>query len=636
MDMDGKILTYAHLLINPKFKEFLFKPEFCQYDVLCYDSHYLWFLLVQEDGEDYNTLVSDIITSHPELATVKDSSGRSAVDAATQRNKLAINSLLLWHGKYRVTESKPEHTSATCFVFKAVDESRTDESGSYIPVALKLMKVKAQFEREVGCREQNFDIVYVIDLVTQYMPSKNTALIENGDVEMPVITGALTKTQAESMYCVVMRLADRNMFVALKQERFTAQSELTEVKHVFTQLVQCVSHMHSKGVLHGDLKTLNIVRTGIQWKLIDLDASCRIGVEVVGAKSSSAYVAPEAIHADKLSAVVFVKSTSTCAEYNVPALIAHPSFDVWSLGCLLYQMCSNGKPLFQGSTDDNLSGDAKDMNDEDSLWALAEWSDQMKTKKLDKVSNPLGKNLLSLLLEKDPLKRPTLSRILAHPFLTGKKGTRLVGEVPAFDVFISYRVASDAHHAEILYDMLTARGLKVWWDKKCLLMGVDWEQGFCAGLLGSGAFICILSKDAVSHPTISWQNFSQLNVESRCDNVLLEHRLALELREIGLITKIYPVLIGEVGADGLYSKFNAWPCGQHTHVASIETALTKHMNNEGLGTPLHPNKTVAAVCTEIGKCNGAFIAGDLISSFSAAADSIVSMLQSDIIVDGDN
>jgi hypothetical protein len=36
----------------------------------------------------------------------------------------------------------------------------------------------------------------------------------------------------------------------------------------------------------------------------------------------------------------------------------------------------------------------------------------------------------------------------------------------AFDIFLSYRVKADVAHAEYLYKLLTARGLKVWWDKK--------------------------------------------------------------------------------------------------------------------------------------------------------------------------
>jgi hypothetical protein len=39
-------------------------------------------------------------------------------------------------------------------------------------------------------------------------------------------------------------------------------------------------------LLHADIKPLNIIRTSTRWKLIDLDAACVIGKDVVGAKSS--------------------------------------------------------------------------------------------------------------------------------------------------------------------------------------------------------------------------------------------------------------------------------------------------------------------------------------------------------------
>ena len=86
-------------------------------------------------------------------------------------------------------------------------------------------------------------------------------------------------------------------------------------------------------------------------------------------------------------------------------------------------------------------------------------------------------------------------------------------------MFISYRFVSDAEHAERLYRRLTARGLKVWWDKASLLPGVDWEQGFCTGLMKSKAFVPLLSRKALA-------NFEGLFETSPCDNVLLEFRLA--------------------------------------------------------------------------------------------------------------
>ena len=90
----------------------------------------------------------------------------------------------------------------------------------------------------------------------------------------------------------------------------------------------------------------------------------------------------------------------------------------------------------------------------------------------------------------------------------------MVGEKALFDVFVSYRVASDSQHVELLYNLLCERGLRVWWDRKCLKPGVEWKEGFCA-------FVCLLSKGAINHPDKSWHKFSKLTVDSKCDNVFL-------------------------------------------------------------------------------------------------------------------
>ena len=49
---------------------------------------------------------------------------------------------------------------------------------------------------------------------------------------------------------------------------------MAQVARIFSQLVQCVGHLHDRGLLHGDIKPSNCVRIDNQWKLIDLDAVC--------------------------------------------------------------------------------------------------------------------------------------------------------------------------------------------------------------------------------------------------------------------------------------------------------------------------------------------------------------------------
>jgi hypothetical protein len=261
----------------------------------------------------------------------------------------------------------------------------------------------------------------------------------------------------------------------------------------------------------------------------------------------------------------------------------------------------------------------------------------VKAKKLELIDDKLARNLLSQMLMKDPKKRPSVSRVLAHPFFTGKPVIRMAGEEAEFDFFLSYRVASDSVHVRVLYDLLTSEGYKVWWDVKCLESGKNWEEGFCDGLLNSKAFVCIISKDAINHPEVPWQNFGNLTEQSRCDNVFLEHRLALELSSLGLLEFIFPVFVGNpVGPctsdpPAPAATYEAWnwsnmPASPDTHVQQVEEKLIHHLDAMALGMPLTTNKTVKAVVGDITSNQGFFVQGEGVQAFKDAKNKIIEML----------
>ena len=93
-------------------------------------------------------------------------------------------------------------------------------------------------------------------------------------------------------------------------------------------------------------------------------------------------------------------------------------------------------PLFsQVGQDDNLSNDRMR---EESLWTLHAWTDEDKQKRLSFVEDKMAQNLLSQMLSKDPMKRPTVERIKGHPFLSEKKVARMIGMIMLYLYIINY------------------------------------------------------------------------------------------------------------------------------------------------------------------------------------------------------
>jgi len=201
-----------------------------------------------------------------------------------------------------------------------------------------------------------------------------------------------------------------------------------------------------------------------------------------------------------------------------------------------------------------------------------------------------------------------MAQVLQHPFLTGKEALRLQGEEAAFDVFISYRVASDRALAENLFTVLTAAGTRVWLDAKCLQPGESWEDGFCSGLAQSSIFIPILSRGAI-------KNFSQLSSTSPCDNVLLEHLLAIEFQRRALLQFIYPLFVGDLEAGKTYRNYFSSGCHPQVdstvRVPSVEKKFSEHLDRLALGCSIltDAEMPVAVILEGITKNQGSFLEG---------------------------
>jgi len=97
----------------------------------------------------------------------------------------------------------------------------------------------------------------------------------------------------------------------------------------------------------------------------------------------------------------------------------------------------------------------------------------------------------------------------------------------------------------------------------------------------------------------------ELQEISPADNVLLEHRMALELRELGLVEFIMPVFVGDV-LDGTRHTFSAWSHGSSCVVAAVEQKLKLHLSNQSLGEPVLEQQGAKTTLSTIFQNQGCF------------------------------
>ena len=131
------------------------------------------------------------------------------------------------------------------------------------------------------------------------------------------------------------------------------------------------------------------------------------------------------------------------------------------------------------------------------------------------------------------------------------------------------------------------------------------------------------------------QSFEHLTESSRCDNVLLEYRLALELQSIGLLEAVIPIMIGDSSGDSrdpracTYSNYFQSGCSPRCPdimVMSVEEKLCEHLNSQGLGEPINSNLTVKDIYQSLMKYQGGFIQDSGAEAFSNVVDTILTMI----------
>ncbi|MFN9905851.1 MAG: hypothetical protein ACK56F_06950, partial [bacterium] len=118
------------------------------------------------------------------------------------------------------------------------------------------------------------------------------------------------------------------------------------------------------------------------------------------------------------------------------------------------------------------------------------------------------------------------------------------GLLSSYHLFVSYRWGQrDSDIVKAVFDRLTLHALgdnnnkiNTFVDTKRLEGGNNFQDGFVAALLKSTMVVTVLSADALDRMIE--------HDESEVDNLLLEWISALACKDVGVVEKIFPVVMG--------------------------------------------------------------------------------------------
>ncbi|KAI9323257.1 hypothetical protein BX666DRAFT_1884869 [Dichotomocladium elegans] len=293
--------------------------------------------------------------------------------------------------------------------------SKVEDSQRESKMAIKSYGRREAWERE--CRTlSKLKSAYVVDLleVLTIQDESDTSLLQyrhsTGDSTSSNNSGSVVPDEEDKVrYVTVLELLDETLVSAIRKARSEKYAWTREqTRAIARNVVECLAWCHSRGIAFCDLKPSNIMhRVGSPWKLIDFEASRTIGEECVGVITPR-YCPPE------------VARATTYGLEGANGVVATPSVDLWALGCVIYEL-ETKHALFASTIKDEtiLHFVSHPSPSTPILNNGLRWNEhkELYIPHMErKIPDSRSRQLIKMLLSREPSKRGNASTLLEHPY----------------------------------------------------------------------------------------------------------------------------------------------------------------------------------------------------------------------------